>query len=257
MNFINSFKIRQVLAVSIAIVLSISLVSGMINYNEMEDVIEKSDKQRKEILPNLMDFLELKLNVIQIQQWLTDVSATRATKGFDDGYKEAEDYFKKANITVDRLIAMHTSLGEDEMVESLKKYKEDLKKYYAVGVEMADAYVKSGPEEGNKFMKKLDPFAEKLAIQLNKWVTEHKAESARASEDVGESIANFKIKSILLSVLLFVVITLAFYIIDKILKQISKIDVYLEQLAELNFTANEDKLCYLYYDTGYSDDDPF
>ena len=33
---------------------------------------------------------ELKLNVVQVQQWLTDISATRAAEGFDDGFENAE-----------------------------------------------------------------------------------------------------------------------------------------------------------------------
>ena len=240
MTFINNFKIRQVLAFSVALVLGVLLISGMLNHTKMGVVIEKSDEQRKEILPNLMDFLELQLNVIQIQQWLTDVSATRAAPGFDDGYEEAKNYFEKANVTVDRLIAMHSSLGEAKMVEELKAYKQSLKEYYAIGVEMANAYVKGGPDEGNKLMEKLDPFAEKLSTELDKWIILHKTETARASDDIGKSIESFKTLSISLFVLLFVIIIFAFYIIDKVLGQITKIDLYLERLAELNFTTHLD-----------------
>ena len=29
---------------------------------------------------------KMKIDVIQVQQWLTDISATRAAEGFDDGF---------------------------------------------------------------------------------------------------------------------------------------------------------------------------
>lgn len=37
---------------------------------------------------------QLKLDVVQVQQFLTDISATRGAKGFDDGFDEAEKYAK-------------------------------------------------------------------------------------------------------------------------------------------------------------------
>jgi hypothetical protein len=34
----------------------------------------------------------LKFSVVQVQQFLKDISETRAAKGFDDGFSEAEKY---------------------------------------------------------------------------------------------------------------------------------------------------------------------
>lgn len=240
MNFINNFKIRHVLTASVSLVLAILLISGAINHTSMEKISADSQKQMKEVLPNLFDFLDLQLNVIQVQQWLTDVSATRAAKGFDDGFDEAQKYFDKANITLDRLIKMHGALGEAEMVKELEAYKASLKDYYAIGVKMAHAYVKDGPQEGNKLMEQLDPYADKLSSKLDVWISEHKKETDRSADSIGESIDAFKSQSISLFVLLFVVVIVAFFIIDRVISQIAKIDTYLARLAELNFTTNLD-----------------
>ena len=35
---------------------------------------------------------QMKLDVVQVQQWLTDISATRAQDGLDDGFNEAEKH---------------------------------------------------------------------------------------------------------------------------------------------------------------------
>ena len=240
MHFFKNFRIRQVLATSVTTVLAVLLVSGVLNSMQMGDIVEKTDKQKLEILPNMLDFLDLQLNVIQIQQWLTDVSATRAAEGFDDGYGEAKNYFVKANATLDRLIKVHGDLGESEMVQELTAYKQSLKEYYAVGVSMADAYVKDGPQEGNKLMSKLDPFADKLATELDKWISEHKKELNMNSDEIEKKISDFKYQSTILYILLLLIIVLAFWIIDSVLSKIIHIDKYLEELARLNFTGKLD-----------------
>ena len=123
MEFIKNFKIRQVLVGSVAVVIAVLLMSGTLDHIKMGAIVDNVEAQKSEILPNYIDFLDLQLSIIQIQQWLTDVSATRAAEGFDDGYDEAKNYFDKANTTIDRLIRMHNELGELQMVSELKIYK--------------------------------------------------------------------------------------------------------------------------------------
>ncbi len=240
MNFLNNFKIRQVLAASVALVLAVLLISGFLNHTKMGIIVQESKEQREESLPNLLDFLELQLNIIQIQQWLTDVSATRGAEGFDDGFDEAKAYFDKANITIDRLISLHEKSGKSKVVTDLKEYKKSMQEYYAIGVEMAKVYVESGPAEGNKLMSKLDPFAEKLSLELDQWITKHRNELATSSEKIDSSIDSFKILSISLYVVLFIIIIIAFFIIDKVLSQINLIDEFLEKLSKLDFTGKLD-----------------
>ena len=73
MNWINNFKIKQILLGVATLVLSVLVLSISSNYSSMNNIEERSNEQVKEVLPNLLDFLELQLNVVQIQQWLTDV----------------------------------------------------------------------------------------------------------------------------------------------------------------------------------------
>ena len=105
---------------------------------------------------------------------------------------------------------------------------------------MANAYVKHGPEEGNKLMLELDPFAAKLSEELDVWIADHKEELSTASNDIQESIESFKVQSVTLFGILFLVILLAFYIINTILSEITKIDVYLAKLAKLDFRSKID-----------------
>lgn len=237
MSLLNNFKIKQILVVVSAVVLGVLLLTMAVNHENMSVIEEHSNKQSKEVLPNLFDFLELQLNIVQVQQWLTDVSATRAEKGFDDGYSEAGKYFMNANLVLDKLIKAHKELGEDEMVRELEGFKTDLQEYYIVAVEMANTYINKGTSEGNRVMEKLDPFAEKLSSRLDKWVSEHKKEYDEAAKEINSNIADFGVQSIVLSLMLIVVISSGFIVISLIINSIKSIDIYLEKLAKLDFTT--------------------
>lgn len=237
MNWLNNFKIRHVLVASTALVLVILILATIMSQSRVQTISQKAQEQKSEVLPNLLDFLDLQLNVIQIQQWLTDVSATRGAEGFDDGFSEAEAYYKKANVVVDRLIQMHGELGEDPMVKELKNFKTNMQEYYNIGVEMANEYVKYGPEKGNVLMLKLDPFAEKLGNSLQVWIDEHKQETASNDKEIEKELANFKVESLLSSLFLLLVVLLSGVIIDMPLRSIKIIDEYLKHLSDLDFTT--------------------
>ena len=105
--------------------------------------------------------------VIQTQQWLTDISATRGAKGFDDGFDEAAAQAKVFYETLEKLKvelpeqnARLTALG--------KAYDE----YYTMGKKLAQAYIEHGPEEGNKKMGEFDQYAEKMGNEIQQFVEE-------------------------------------------------------------------------------------
>jgi methyl-accepting chemotaxis protein len=237
MNWLNNLKIRNVLIISTLIVIAILLIATALNQSRVQTISQKALAQKTEVLPNLLDFLELQLNVIQIQQWLTDVSATRAAEGFDDGFGEAEEYYKKANIVLERLIAMHAKLGEDALVNELKSFKDDMQAYYNIGVKMAHEYVEFGPERGNILMSELDPFAAKLTTSLDAWIDEHKKETAINDQEIANELSNFQLENLLSSLFLLAVVILAGAMIDMPLRNIKIIDAYLKHIANLDFTT--------------------
>jgi len=236
MKFVNDFKIRFVLITSTLLVLSVLIIGATFNHIKMGDVISNVELENKGSLPKLLNLLELKLDVIQIQQWLTDVSATRAAEGYDDGYDEAKKYFAAANKTLDDLKEEYKE--NPKKVTVIVEYKNSLKDYYGVGVKMANAYVHGGPKEGNVMMSKLDPFADKLSGELNSWIDAQKKKMNQSEEKITASISNLKTVSSLLYVILFIVILASVGIIDRAIIQIKVIDQYLSKLSKLDFTGS-------------------
>ncbi|MBI3794887.1 MAG: methyl-accepting chemotaxis protein [Nitrospinae bacterium] len=110
---------------------------------------------------------DMKLEVVQVQQFLTDISATRGAKGFDDGYKNAEEHSKLFHEASDKLKTLFKgSQTETELAAVDVKFDN----FYKIGREMAAVYIKEGPDGGNKFMEKFDPIADEMTKSLEKLV---------------------------------------------------------------------------------------
>ncbi|MGE0050352.1 MAG: hypothetical protein AB7S49_02400 [Arcobacter sp.] len=154
----KNFSIKKILVLSGILIVLISLVNLVVNIFLLSSVENRVKEKEKDILPTVFNFLELQKDVIQVQQWLTDVSATRGAEGFDDGFNIAKEYSSKANELLDKMIDEHKNKDEI-LVKDLNEFKNDFNKFYEVGLKMANTYVKFGPSEGNKIMEELDPFA--------------------------------------------------------------------------------------------------
>lgn len=104
---LKDMSVKQ-LFMSISLILfSVMSLNVVTNYIKLDDMRIKIFEKEEEVLPHAFSFLNLKINVIQVQQWLTDVSATRGHEGFDDGFDEAKVYFNNGNKLLDHLITEH------------------------------------------------------------------------------------------------------------------------------------------------------
>jgi methyl-accepting chemotaxis protein len=113
-------------------------------------------------IPILNRAHSLKLAVVEVQQWLTDISATRGLDGLDDGFTEAE-----ANAALFTQI-----IGELQVLDPINasSYKEMLPvfdNYYKTGKSMAQAYVSGGPSAGNALMSSFDDAASAMSEQVD------------------------------------------------------------------------------------------
>jgi len=202
------------ISISITLLLIIS-ANVIINYSQLDDMRIKIYDKEERVIPSTFDLLDLKINVIQVQQWLTDVSATRAHEGFDDGFAEAKVYFDEGNKVLDHLIEDDIKYNESALVKDLKEFKTNFKEYYAVGVKMAQTYVNDGPIEGNKMMLILDPFAEKLSGILELWIKEHKEENTEVSEKLKNDITSIENQSIIFGVISILIMLIGLGLLSK------------------------------------------
>ncbi|MBI5177885.1 MAG: methyl-accepting chemotaxis protein [Nitrospinae bacterium] len=164
---------------------------------------------------------DLKLDVVQVQQWLTDISATRGAEGFDDGYKEAEKFaalFKEHNGKLKKLFA------GTETEDKLKKLDGAFDNFYTFGKQMAAVYIKEGPGEGNKMMEKFDPIAEEMTNSLEVVVREVNTEFTGTLDGLLSSSQLNKVLGITVAVIGFILgVGVAVYIATSIKNKLTAI----------------------------------
>lgn len=170
----------------------------------------------------------LKLSVVQIQQWLTDISATRAAEGLDDGFDEAEIYFQKAQSITNELIEINP-----QHTEELKEIQNRLTPYYETGKKMAQAYIDRGSEGGNTMMGEFDSTSASINEAVDELKEKMLAEAQLAVETTEEKAReSINMGTILFFVVLFVYVSTLFFISYTVVRPIRLILKKLKMMAE-------------------------
>ena len=234
----KNISIRKILIFSGIVIVLIASVNFAITNVGLTSIETKIKEKEYDTLPTALNFLELQKDVIQVQQWLTDVSATRAHEGFDDGFGIAKEYFDAGNTLLDKMISTHKAKNDEQVVKGLIEFKEDFKNFYDIGFKMANKYVEFGPEEGNKLMLELDPFAEKLTDKLEGWIGIHFKENSEKSLEIEETISFMNLCLIIAGV---IIILLNIFIFTFLTKRISfSIDSFQEGLLSFFSYLNKE-----------------
>jgi len=126
----------------------------------------------------------IKLHVVQVQQFLTDLSATRGQDGLNDGADVAAEHAKSFYQEVDQAIELSKKSGLPNIISGLERSKKDFAVYYDLGKKMADAYVLEGPAGGNKMMAQFDDASTKINEGVDQSYEESNKAVNKAIEDV-------------------------------------------------------------------------
>lgn len=127
------------------------LIIMIIQINVILDNLNRIDKIQNETFQTLLLAEELKFHVVQIQQWLTDISVTKAAEGLDDGFDLAKEHYDYA----DAIIVQLKTINPEKSTET-DKIHNSLKPYYETGIKMAEGYIKEGTDRGNELMGEFD-----------------------------------------------------------------------------------------------------
>jgi methyl-accepting chemotaxis protein len=129
---------------------------------------------------------QLDKNVVQIQQFLSDVSATRGKDGMDDGFQKAQENFDALNASLEKFEAYFSAAGDAQSLQQMREIKVNAATYFGTGQAMAKAYVANGPEAGNKLMASFDGASETLQKGLAPFV---KSQVDHMKADLGNAEA--------------------------------------------------------------------
>ena len=131
-------------------------------------------------------------NVIQVQQWLTDISATRGLDGLNDGFDEAKSAATGFAENLKEAKDLAQKLGQTDLYDSLIKVEAAFPAYYDAGKQMAQGYIDGGPEVGNKMMANFDGAAANMSDALAGAVSKTEQYSSSIKNDLVEKLSGLE-----------------------------------------------------------------
>lgn len=195
----NRFGIAAKLYLLTGILLLATLAVIAVSAFQGREVGKRAHLIREESLPFAELAQEMKIHTIQVQQWLTDVSATRGLDGLDDGFGEAEAHRDAFLQGLERFRSHYRARGEAQSVRALDGVERDFHTYYETGLRMANAYVEGGPAAGNAMMAEFDEAAAALTTALEPFLALQVEGLATGVNEVDRILARLGLLNVVLA----------------------------------------------------------
>ncbi len=203
-----SVSAKTALSNAVLALLVVAAVGTSIYFNRQQIAtaarINSSSDLTSRALPALMlDVKNIQINIIQVQQFLTDVSATRGQDGLDDGFEEAAKNAKQFGETIVVARALAATLGATKVTQAIDAVEQAFGPYYEIGQKMAKIYVAQGPSGGNKMMPDFDERSDKLASSMEALIKIADQLSQQGQEEIAAETAQATAQLQTLSKLLY------------------------------------------------------
>ncbi len=156
-----------------AILIAMSATALVLNERAQmlqRDAIARTGSLVADLTPLAQAIQDLQIDVLQVQQFLTDAAATHHLDSFTDSAKYAADV--PVQLAAIRAIAPRVrAAGRAEAAGRLEAGAAQIETafpiYNELGIRMAHDYIDKGIEVGNDLMEKFDPLAEGMVKQLD------------------------------------------------------------------------------------------
>ena len=134
---------------------------------ELASTADQVEHISNSAIPLTVTIKEIKADVLQVQGWLTDISATRGLPGFDDGFSVAEEFAQKFDEHVALAHINARELNLPQVTAALNELQGAFPPFYEGGKKMAQAYIDTGPVGGNPQMNEFDAVAEDMGTAMD------------------------------------------------------------------------------------------
>lgn len=213
-------SIKQRSIVSFGIILFLVLFMGGFQQLNSKAQLEQIQLIKEESLKSTLLADELKLAVVQVQQFLTDISATQAQNDLNDGFEQAEKYSEIFYKNINQLKELHPT--EQERLDAIKA---SFDTYYRTGQQMANDYIQGGSELGNVSMLDFDT----TSIEINEKVEGFQQEKITEIQDSLNHVEGLVESNVTMFIWLFGVILVSCILVGYLLTR--SIVVPVNQLA--------------------------
>ena len=161
---LKDFTVKAKLLIGVGVILTIICVNIIIMLNGLFNIQTSAKLVSNESVPFSITASNLKLQTCEVQQFLTDASATKN----EDSLKEALNSAKIFKEDLNKFRIMFKKENDEKALKELDDIENVFDAYYNTGVRMANTYMKEGTESGNVIMQDFDKVALKIHERVNK-----------------------------------------------------------------------------------------
>jgi len=236
---LSNMKIGTRMGLCFAVIISLVVVAIAVSTISLQGVKKNAIQVEKESLPYALIADSIVLNTVEVQQWLTDVSATHNP----DGYKDAEEAARGFLEGIGKFKDMFREENNTSALNQVEEMETAFNDFYKTGKQMADAYITLGMDAGNKVMESFDETSAKLSDRVAVLRDTQVKEAETLTEDIVTAVDGVeRVLFTLGGITVILSILIAFMITRKILKQLggepSRIAEIAEQIAAGDLTMN-------------------
>lgn len=166
-------SIGKRLATGFAVVVSIFIVNLLLIGNAFIQLEDDTKQIRDETLPYILTVDEMNTARAEVQQWLTDVSATHNR----DGYADTEEAANIFLAGIEKYKKMYRQENDTANLKNIEEIEASFKAFYADGKAMAEIYITQGMDAGNVAMEGFDKSSSSIAEKLSTFRKQQVAEA--------------------------------------------------------------------------------
>lgn len=201
---LKAMKIRTRLWVGFGLVILLFILSTVITSLLLIKADRSAAMVKDKNMPYALLAKDVAFQVVQVQQFLTDVSATHDTSV----YAEAEEAAKVFKEDIEKFRTLYRSENDTESLSKIDALDSAFNTYYETGKKMANAYVTKGIQEGNILMDEFDKTTKTMTAKVKEFEKSQVDEALAMSNNVGHAIA--QVKTILYGLSLLAIVLGAF-----------------------------------------------
>lgn len=189
-------KIKSKLALAFGIIMVFFLGNVAYNIYSINDIKGKIINL-KNVTNKQQEYANsINVDVIQVQQFLTDASATKNS----DSIAEAEKYKNDLK----SLIAKYKAVNPSK-TKQIEEIDSNFDQYYSLGTKMANTYINEGTDKGNQLMQQFDPIAVSLYNKVDTLNKESKTSMVTDLDNFYKTMNIISIESAVLGLISFII----------------------------------------------------
>jgi methyl-accepting chemotaxis protein len=204
-----TFKTKIASGFFIIISLMIVLItSTLINYSHTEKDLQKI---KDVFLPNALLSGQMARDVVQVQQFLNNVSATKNPAAYTDAEHSREDF--KNGLAQYRQYAA----ADSNKLKAIDILEMGFDTFYVDGKRMSEAYINEGSDAGNQIMGDFDHAASKLSSQMIRLRNSESNGAKNSIQDIFDSTQKMRttlwiMASVIITMAIAIALLLTYYL---------------------------------------------